>query len=33
LLEKLSPGLLKKLEQAGFEASGYRLEVLGRFKR
>jgi Fe2+ or Zn2+ uptake regulation protein len=31
LLEKLDPDLLERLQQRGFEVTGYRLEVLGRF--
>jgi Fe2+ or Zn2+ uptake regulation protein len=31
LLAKLDPELVERLEQAGFEVTGYRLEVLGRF--
>jgi len=31
LLEKLDPALIQRLEQRGFEVTGYRLEVLGRF--
>jgi Fur family peroxide stress response transcriptional regulator len=33
LLEKLNPQLLKKLARDGFQVTGYRLEVLGRFKQ
>jgi Fur family transcriptional regulator, peroxide stress response regulator len=33
LLQKLNPQLLKKLSRDGFQVTGYRLEVLGRFKR
>jgi Fur family transcriptional regulator, peroxide stress response regulator len=33
LLKKLSPRLLKKLARDGFQVTGYRLEVLGRFQR
>jgi Fe2+ or Zn2+ uptake regulation protein len=32
LLEKLDPTLPERLAAAGFEVTGYRLEVLGRFK-
>lgn len=32
LLQKLSPGLIEQLAHEGFQVSGYRLEVLGRFK-
>jgi Fe2+ or Zn2+ uptake regulation protein len=32
LLEKLDPQLAEKLARAGFEVTGYRLEVLGHFK-
>lgn len=31
LLEKLQPGLTDRLSASGFEVTGYRLEVLGRF--
>jgi Fe2+ or Zn2+ uptake regulation protein len=33
LLDKLDPVLVDKLAGAGFEVTGYRLEVLGRFAR
>src|SRR5262249_189568 len=33
LLEKLNPQLLEKLARTGFQVTGYRLEVLGRFSR
>jgi Fur family ferric uptake transcriptional regulator/Fur family peroxide stress response transcriptional regulator len=33
LLEKIDPTLLQKLADSGFEVTGYRLEVLGHFKR
>jgi Fe2+ or Zn2+ uptake regulation protein len=33
LLHKLNPQLRKKLARAGFQVTGYRLEVLGRFQR
>ncbi len=33
LLKKLSPQLEKQLAQDGFQITGYRLEVLGRFGR
>ena len=32
LLKKLDPSLVERLSQCGFEVTGYRLEVLGRFK-
>lgn len=32
LLEKLDPQLADRLAQDGFEVTGYRLEVLGRFR-
>jgi len=32
LLEKLDPTLPERLAAAGFEVTGYRLEVLGRFR-
>jgi Fe2+ or Zn2+ uptake regulation protein len=32
LLQKLDPGLHERLAQEGFQVTGYRLEVLGRFK-
>jgi Fe2+ or Zn2+ uptake regulation protein len=32
LLQKLDPKLRQRLAQEGFEVTGYRLEVLGRFK-
>ena len=32
LLRKLDPTLIDKLAQAGFQVTGYRLEVLGRFQ-
>ena len=31
LLDKIDPVLVEKLAGAGFEVTGYRLEVLGRF--
>jgi Fur family transcriptional regulator, peroxide stress response regulator len=31
LLDKLDPNLVKNLRQIGFEVTGYRLEVVGRF--
>lgn len=31
LLEKLDPNLVERLERSGFQVTGYRLEVLGRF--
>jgi Fur family peroxide stress response transcriptional regulator len=31
LLDKLDPALVNKLAEAGFQVTGYRLEVLGRF--
>ena len=31
LLEKIDPELIAKLSSAGFEVTGYRLEVLGRY--
>lgn len=31
LLEKIDPQLIQKLSSAGFQVTGYRLEVLGRF--
>ncbi len=33
LLAKLDPSLVGRLSAAGFEVTGYRLEVLGRFAR
>jgi len=33
LLDKLNPRLIKKLAQDGFQVTGYRLEVIGRFER
>jgi Fe2+ or Zn2+ uptake regulation protein len=33
LLAKIDPGLVERLSGAGFEVTGYRLEVLGRFAR
>jgi Fe2+ or Zn2+ uptake regulation protein len=33
LLSKIDPRLVEKLSGAGFEVTGYRLEVLGRFAR
>ena len=33
LLAKLDPALVDRLRTAGFEVSGYRLEVLGRFAK
>jgi Fe2+ or Zn2+ uptake regulation protein len=33
LLKKLDPQLVDRLSQSGFEVTGYRLEVLGRFTR
>lgn len=33
LLAKLDPSLLAKLAKAGFQVTGYRLEVLGRFEK
>ena len=33
LLSKLDPALLGKLASAGFQVTGYRLEVLGRFEK
>lgn len=32
LLEKLDEKLVERLNQSGFEVTGYRLEVLGRFR-
>lgn len=32
LLDKLDPRLAERLSQAGFQVTGYRLEVLGHFK-
>lgn len=31
LLDKLDPGMIERLSRAGFQVSGYRLEVLGVF--
>jgi Fur family transcriptional regulator, peroxide stress response regulator len=33
LLSKIDPELIAKLSSQGFEVTGYRLEVLGRFQR
>lgn len=33
LLEKIDPALVQKLAGSGFQVTGYRLEVLGRFAR
>ena len=33
LLKKLDPELLARLSQMGFQVTGYRLEVLGRFQK
>jgi Fur family peroxide stress response transcriptional regulator len=33
LLRKLDPELLERLSSIGFQVSGYRLEVLGRFEK
>lgn len=33
LLDKLNPRLIKKLASQGFQVTGYRLEVVGRFHR
>jgi Fe2+ or Zn2+ uptake regulation protein len=33
LLEKLDPRLIDRLARSGFQVTGYRLEVLGRFQR
>ncbi len=33
LLAKLDPSLVGRLAHAGFEVTGYRLEVLGRFAK
>jgi Fur family transcriptional regulator, peroxide stress response regulator len=33
LLEKLDPRLIGRLARSGFQVTGYRLEVLGRFER
>jgi Fur family transcriptional regulator, peroxide stress response regulator len=33
LLAKLDPGLLARLAKSGFQVTGYRLEVLGRFEK
>jgi Fe2+ or Zn2+ uptake regulation protein len=33
LLEKLDPQLIQRLARSGFQVTGYRLEVLGRFER
>jgi Fe2+ or Zn2+ uptake regulation protein len=32
LLKKIDPTLVDKLAQGGFQVTGYRLEVLGRFQ-
>ena len=33
LLNKLDPDLLERLSGMGFQVTGYRLEVLGRFEK
>jgi len=33
LLDKLDPRLIERLARSGFQVTGYRLEVLGRFER
>jgi Fe2+ or Zn2+ uptake regulation protein len=33
LLRKLDPALVERLSGMGFQVTGYRLEVLGRFER
>lgn len=33
LIEQFAPGLVERLAAEGFEVSGHRLEVLGRFHR